>query len=102
MRELKHHINDRVLTVLVGNKSDLTQNREIPKHVGENFAQRYNLIFYETSAKDSENVESIFAYIAETLTRQARQNTLSSYKNNISTLSNNNVQSEVNKGSCCS
>lgn len=99
MRELKHHINDRVLTILVGNKSDLTQNREIPKHVGEAFAQRHNLMFFETSAKDSENVEKIFYHIAESLTKTARQYTLTPRPQNY-TLTD--TQNETKKSSCCS
>jgi GTPase SAR1 family protein len=98
MRELKQHINERVLTILVGNKSDLTQAREIPKHVGEAFAMRHNLIFYETSAKDSENVEKIFYHIAESLTKTARQYTLTPRTQNYTLTQNEPIK----KSSCCS
>lgn len=73
LRELKQHINDRVITVLVGNKNDLTESREIPYHIAESFAQRHNMQFVETSAKNSENVENIFIDIAKTLTKQANE-----------------------------
>ncbi len=72
LRELKQHINDKVITVLIGNKNDLTESREIPCHIGEQFAQRHNMKFIETSAKNS-NVDHIFYDIAEKLTKQANE-----------------------------
>ena len=56
-----------------GNKCDLASSREIPYHIGEAFAQRNNMKFIETSAKDSDNVERIFLSIAETLLKQANE-----------------------------
>jgi Ras-related protein Rab-30 len=73
LRELKQHINDKVVTILIGNKSDLTSSREIPYHIGEAFATRHNMKFIETSAKESENVEIIFNEIAQSLLKQANE-----------------------------
>lgn len=39
--------------------------------MGEQFAQRHNMKFIETSAKESENVEKIFQEISELLLKQA-------------------------------
>jgi Ras-related protein Rab-30 len=74
MRELKQHINDKVILFLVGNKCDLNADeREIPMYIGAQFAQRFNMKFIETSAKESKNVEKIFQDLAELLTTQARE-----------------------------
>lgn len=73
LRELKQHVNDKVIIYLVGNKSDLTEGREIPYHIGEAFAQRYAMKFIETSAKECANVETIFNDIADSLTKQANE-----------------------------
>lgn len=43
------------------------EDREIPRHVGEDFAQQHNMYFLETSAKEAENVEKLFMQIAEDL-----------------------------------
>lgn len=56
-----------------GNKNDLNSSREIPFYVGESFAQRHNMKFIETSAKDSDNVDKIFYEIADLLTKQANE-----------------------------
>lgn len=46
-----------------GNKTD-REDREIPRHIGEDFAQRHGMYFLETSAKEAENVERLFMEIA--------------------------------------
>ena len=51
---------------LAGNKID-REDREIPTHVGEDFAQRHGMYFLETSAKEAENVERLFMEIAAEL-----------------------------------
>lgn len=50
----------------MGNKID-REDREIPTHVGEDFAARHNMYFLETSAKEADNVEKLFMQIAEDL-----------------------------------
>lgn len=52
--------------MIIGNKID-REDREIPTHVGEDFAARHNMYFLETSAKEAENVERLFMQIAEDL-----------------------------------
>ena len=50
--------------ILVGNKSDLEKEREVPIGVGVKSAQTLgNLPFFETSAKNGSNVEKIFESI---------------------------------------
>lgn len=51
----------------------MTDSREIPQHIGEMFAQKHNMKFIETSAKESENVEKIFTELTETLLKQANE-----------------------------
>nr|CAH7763641.1 unnamed protein product [Callosobruchus chinensis] len=67
LREIEEYASSKVLRVLVvGNKID-REDREIPTHVGEEFAERHNMYFLETSAKESDNVERLFMQIAEDL-----------------------------------
>ena len=46
--------------MLVGNKTDLEDKREVSKAEGEEFAQKYQLAFMETSALDGNNVATSF------------------------------------------
>eukprot|EP01094_Clydonella_sp_ATCC50884_P000757 TRINITY_DN10580_c0_g1_i1.p1 TRINITY_DN10580_c0_g1~~TRINITY_DN10580_c0_g1_i1.p1 ORF type:complete len:230 (-),score=77.33 TRINITY_DN10580_c0_g1_i1:375-980(-) len=48
------------VVVLAGNKSDLEDQREVPREEGERFALDNNILFMECSAKTSENVQKIF------------------------------------------
>lgn len=54
------------MLIIAGNKID-REDREIPTSVGEDFAARHNMYFLETSAKEAENVETLFMQIAEDL-----------------------------------
>jgi Ras-related protein Rab-6A len=56
-----------VIIVLVGNKTDLNDKREVTTQQGEEEAKRSNLMFVETSAKLGHNVKNLFKRIAQAL-----------------------------------
>jgi Ras-related protein Rab-6A len=56
-----------VIIVLVGNKTDLNDKREVTTQQGEEEAKRNNLMFVETSAKLGHNVKLLFKRIAQAL-----------------------------------
>ena len=51
--------------ILVGNKSDLEEKREVSKEEGQELANQYGIDFFETSAKTGQNVEELFYNSAE-------------------------------------
>lgn len=53
--------------VLVGNKTDLNDKREITTAQGEEEAKANNLMFIETSARVGHNVKTLFKRIAQAL-----------------------------------
>lgn len=79
LNEIEMYASTKVLKYLVGNKSDRVNLREIPRYIGEDFSQRHDMKFLETSAKEADNVEKLFMEIAKELTLQARQNDLRPY-----------------------
>lgn len=58
---------------LLGNKIDRVDAVEVPTHIGKAFADRYEMKFLETSAKEADNVDKLFLDIAVELTREARE-----------------------------
>ncbi|KAG6995647.1 ras-related protein rab-6B [Physcia stellaris] len=56
-----------VIIVLVGNKTDLGDKREVTQQMGEEEAKRCGALFVETSAKVGANVKGLFRRIAQAL-----------------------------------
>ena len=56
-----------VIIVLVGNKTDLGDKREVTQAMGEEEAKRCGALFVETSAKVGANVKGLFRKIAQAL-----------------------------------
>ena len=54
-----------MLIILVGNKNDLADKRQVTKEEAEAFARKNDLIFFETSAKTSSGVEETFVTAAK-------------------------------------
>ncbi|XP_011684577.1 PREDICTED: ras-related protein Rab-30 isoform X2 [Wasmannia auropunctata] len=98
LREIEEYASNKVLRILVGNKID-REDREIPTHVGEDFAQRHGMYFLETSAKEAENVERLFMEIAAELMEQARSKELPRYETN--TTSVNGKTTSIGDSSNC-
>lgn len=60
MKELKNYSDENIVTILVGNKCDLRQYRAVKSDQGEEYARKHNMIFMETSALESTNVNEAF------------------------------------------
>lgn len=56
-----------VIIVLVGNKTDLNDKRQVTTEEGEKKAQEFKVMFIETSAKAGHNVKTLFKRIAQAL-----------------------------------
>eukprot|EP00732_Lithocolla_globosa_P007174 Lithocolla_globosa_v1_NODE_8867_length_774_cov_20.365786.p1 type:complete len:187 gc:universal NODE_8867_length_774_cov_20.365786:664-104(-) len=62
---------DWVPIVLVGNKSDLYMNRQVPVEEGQKLAAEWNAVFLEASAKHNENINQIFEEIINEIEKAA-------------------------------
>ncbi|KAH7679686.1 Small GTPase superfamily ARF/SAR type protein [Dioscorea alata] len=60
LEELRGHADKNIVIMLVGNKSDLEEQRAVPMEDAKEFAQREGLFFLETSALQATNVETAF------------------------------------------
>lgn len=73
VRDLSSHNNTAILA-LVGNKSDLVDKRSITYENAKFFANQNNLLYFETSAKENNNISEIFVTIAEKMPRNKESN----------------------------
>lgn len=78
LEELKAHADKNLVMMLIGNKSDLAHLRAVPVEDAQEFAQRENLFFMETSALEATNVETAFFTILTEIYRIVGKKTLSS------------------------
>ena len=60
IEDCKSQSSKSILIILIGNKSDLNDIREVTYDEGAQFAKSNNMIFLETSAKTGDNIEEIF------------------------------------------
>lgn len=53
---------NKAFLVLVGNKIDLVEERQVTKEEAENFATQNDVHYFETSAKNNENINDVLTY----------------------------------------
>ena len=75
IEELKFKVeNENMILCLVGKKSDATQDeRKVSTAKAKNFAQKNNMIFYETSAKTGDGIKDLFVTIANKVYEQFKK-----------------------------
>ena len=57
--------NSKAKFILIGNKKDLEDARQVQTNEGENLGRKFRCSFFETSAADGENIEEAFNKFAE-------------------------------------
>ncbi|XP_061677632.1 ras-related protein Rab-25-like [Syngnathoides biaculeatus] len=70
LKELYDHADPHIVVMLVGNKSDLRDMRTVPAEEAGAFAESKGLMFMETSALDSTNVEAAFIDVLTAIHRK--------------------------------
>ncbi|KAB2066068.1 hypothetical protein ES319_A09G133800v1 [Gossypium barbadense] len=76
LEELRGHADQNLVIMLVGNKCDLGSLRAVATEDAQEFAQRENLFFMETSALESTNVETAFFTVLTEIYRIISKKTL--------------------------
>ena len=85
--------------ILIGNKCDLDEEREVSFEEGKKKADSYQIDFYETSAKNNINVENVFKYLTDKIVQMNQNEFLVGIDVNHFELKNNKY--EKKKGNCC-
>lgn len=67
LSEVDRYANENTSKLLVGNKADLIEEKEVPEEDAQSFADSKSMSFLETSAKTATNVDTAFLTMAEEL-----------------------------------
>ena len=94
--------NDKLKTLLIGNKLDLKDERIVAIDVAKQFAEKNNLKYIETSAKDGTNINESFQAIIDLLfDGKSSEEILHEFTKQDSSLSVVNDSMEVKKKKAC-
>ncbi len=73
LEDARQHSNNNMTIMLIGNKCDLEQKRQVSTDEGEAFAKEHGLVFLETSAKTAHNVDDAFVQTAQAIYEKIAQ-----------------------------
>ena len=76
IEKLQEHADPNITTLLVGNKCDLSHLREVRTEDAEEFAQKHNMAFLETSALENTNVELAFQKLVAAIYERVKNSPL--------------------------
>ena len=94
LNEIKNESSRRISIILVGNKIDCEEKREVTTEEGKRLADSNELPFYEASAKDSINVDECFQDLIEKIHENYLNINLNSEKLN-------SRKTQNKKSGCC-
>ena len=77
---MQSNANKAITIILIGNKKDLEERREISVEEARAFAEQHNIMYIETSARTGEGIETAFIASANA--------TLSKIENSVIDISN--------------
>ena len=110
LEEVKNNSSKTITVILIGNKKDLEDKRQVSYEEGEAFAKENGLMFLETSAKTAYNVVESFNLSAQCILNNIQKNGVDPTVNSNVKLNNNNispgginpgVEGNEKKGGCC-
>lgn len=97
--ECDKYANENVEKILVGNKSDMIHERQVKYEEGKEIANKYGLNYFETSAKNNKNINTIFMSVVES--KLKKMEILKSKDFNKNNLKFNLTHPDESNKQCC-
>ena len=99
--EIEKNASENVLKILIGNKNDLVDDKEIKTEEGQAFANRNGMQFIETSAKENTNVTEAFECLVKLMMEFNSEKKAPTTKNDKKALSASAGKDLKTKKKCC-
>ena len=99
--EIEKNASKNVYKILVGNKCDMENERKVTVEQGRDFASQYGMKFFETSAKNSTNVNEAFITMTQEIMKNANKKTTPAKKDNVVVSTAPSGQSIKSNKGCC-
>lgn len=101
LEEVKSNSSKNICVILIGNKKDLEDKRQVTFEEGESFARENGLMFLETSAKTAFNVVEAFNLSAQAILNNIEKTGIDPTENKNKMKIENKPQEPTKKGGCC-
>ena len=99
--DLKLNGDKNICILIVGNKSDLNEQREVDKELGKKKAEMFKTAFMETSALNGENISKAFEEVIEQIYQLNKNAFEENAKKDIDRGVNLTENKDDNKKKCC-
>ena len=103
LNEVKENGSKDIYCILIGNKKDLEDQRQVKYEEGKELADKNNLLFLETSAKTAENVNECFILTSEKILDKIEKTGIdpSAPSKNVKITIDEDEKEDEEKKSCC-
>ncbi len=106
---VKENSKQNVKLILVGNKTDLEEKREVSYDEGSIYASKHGMLFYECSANTGQNIDKIFIESTREIDKRIKdgfydlsnENCIIKQGTMTSSITLNNNKNKEESGYCC-
>lgn len=97
-KQMQENLDKNIPILLLANKCDLNEQRVVTKEDGEKLAKEKNMLFFECSAKNNDNIKNAIEELAKKLIKAKQQQTKND--NNKKPKEGNNNKEQKKKKKC--
>ena len=102
INELKEKLNiDELFMILIGNKKDKENERQISIEESKKFAKENNIPYFEISAKTNEGIEEMFDYVTKQCKQIVNEQNFNIFTSTILFKNDINIKVDDKKKKCC-
>jgi small GTP-binding protein len=101
LSELRSQADEGIPIILIGNKSDMADDRAVSVAEAQNWAERRTLLFLETSAKTAHNADQAFEQLLAAIVKKLGKSGLGTSEIEVERLDPGLSLNQEERGGCC-